>query len=101
MAWFLKYYRHDECRIAWSDEWSCACDDKCPKCRAEIEPYDWDDLSVIVDPTADKTGWMVRVSSPGAEHTPDYATTFFEREEEAKAFAGRESERLGREFEAS
>ena len=100
MAWFLKYYRHRECRAAWSDEWSCACNDRCPKCRAEIEPYDWDDLSVIVDQSAEKTGWMVRVSPPEAEHAPDYVTTVFERKQDAEAFAHHEAERLGREFEA-
>jgi hypothetical protein len=24
----------------WQDEWSCACNDKCPVCNAEIEPYE-------------------------------------------------------------
>jgi len=33
------YYRcpHDDSE--WIDEWSCACNDRCPTCRAEIEPY--------------------------------------------------------------
>lgn len=101
MAWFLKYYRHRECGTAWTDEWSCACNDRCRKCDAEIEPYDWDDLSVIVEQTADNTAWVVRVSPPEAEHTPDYATTLFARKEEAVAFAESEAQRLGREYEAS
>jgi hypothetical protein len=96
MAWFLKYYRHIKCGTKWTDEWSCACNDKCRRCGAEIEPYDWDDLSVIVDQTDDGTGWAVLVSPPEAEHTPNYAVTLFERREEAEAFANREAERLGR-----
>ena len=29
---------------AWEDEWSCMCNDKCPSCNAEIEPYKSKDL---------------------------------------------------------
>jgi len=100
MAWFLKYYRHRECGVAWTDEWSCACNDRCPKCDAEIEPYDWDDLSVIVDQAPDEMGWVVRVSPPEAERARDYITTYFDRKQDADAFAVGEALRLGREFEA-
>lgn len=27
------------CGETWEDHWSCACNDKCPSCNAEIEPY--------------------------------------------------------------
>lgn len=27
------------CDMQWDDVWSCQCDDDCPKCHAEIEPY--------------------------------------------------------------
>ncbi|MGD0185503.1 MAG: hypothetical protein ABSC25_09655 [Roseiarcus sp.] len=96
MAWFLKYYRHSECRAAWTDEWSCACNDKCRKCGAEIEAYDWDELSVVVDEAADGTGWTVRVSPPEAERAPDYVASFFAHKEDADAFADSEEGRLGR-----
>ena len=33
------YYRCPYDGTKWTDEWSCACDDRCPACRAEIEPY--------------------------------------------------------------
>jgi len=23
----------------WEDEWDCACNDRCPSCNKEIEPY--------------------------------------------------------------
>ena len=26
------------CGCEWRDEWSCACDDKCPDCNAACEP---------------------------------------------------------------
>jgi len=39
----LNYYTHEDCpvqpHVAWVDEWSCACNDRCPSCNAEIEPY--------------------------------------------------------------
>lgn len=36
---FENHYRCDECDIEWQDTWSCACNDKCPQCNHEIEPY--------------------------------------------------------------
>jgi hypothetical protein len=45
---FLNQYRHADCPvqpgIEWDDEWSCACNDKCPACNAEIEPYESQEL---------------------------------------------------------
>lgn len=44
---FLNHYRHDDCPVdpgvEWEDRWSCACNDRCPACNAEIEPYQSDD----------------------------------------------------------
>jgi hypothetical protein len=39
---FINYYRH--CGTKWSDQWSCMCNDECPRCGGEIEPYDSDEL---------------------------------------------------------
>lgn len=49
---YRNHYRHVECPAIpkgedhpeWSDEWSCMCNDECPNCGAEIEPYDSEDL---------------------------------------------------------
>ena len=56
MAWFRNYYRHEACDVEWTDEWSCACNDRCPECDAEIEPYNLDDLDECLsgDSAADK-----------------------------------------------
>jgi hypothetical protein len=35
----LNFYEHKECGTHWVDLWSCGCNDECPKCRGEIEPY--------------------------------------------------------------
>jgi hypothetical protein len=35
----LNLYRHEECGTHWADVWDCGCNDRCPKCNAEIEPY--------------------------------------------------------------
>lgn len=32
-------YHCKECDHLWESEWSCACNDKCPKCNGEHEPY--------------------------------------------------------------
>ena len=33
------------CGCEWSDVWSCQCNDRCPKCNREIEPYASEDLT--------------------------------------------------------
>ena len=37
---FLNYYFCEVCKFHWMDEWDCQCNDKCPKCNREIEPYE-------------------------------------------------------------
>jgi hypothetical protein len=35
-----KYVNHFyHCNVQWDDEWSCMCNDECPVCHHEIEPY--------------------------------------------------------------
>jgi hypothetical protein len=37
----INHYRCPECQTEWTDEWDCACDDKCPECGCRnISPYD-------------------------------------------------------------
>jgi hypothetical protein len=33
-------YHCDDCDASWSDEWSCACDDDCPRCGKAFSPHD-------------------------------------------------------------
>jgi hypothetical protein len=93
MTWFRKSYRCDDCEVDWSDEWSCACNDRCPVCDAEIEPYESEDLSVQVEMQDNGASWVVFVSPPDAEHRPCYVETRFTRKGDADAFAA--EERLG------
>lgn len=37
-GWYHLYY-NCECGEVWEDEWDCACNDRCPACNKEIEPY--------------------------------------------------------------
>jgi hypothetical protein len=96
MAWFLKSYRHGKCGTSWTDAWSCACNDRCPQCDAEVEPYDWDDLSVVVEKSLYGNGWVVSVSPLEADRTPEYVRSHFAQKEEADNFAARESQLLER-----
>jgi hypothetical protein len=34
---FTNYFVH--CRTTWTDQWSSTCNDDCPQCGQEIEPY--------------------------------------------------------------
>jgi PHP family Zn ribbon phosphoesterase len=36
---YTNYYRCEKCNVDWEDTWSCTCNDRCPKCNAEIEPH--------------------------------------------------------------
>jgi hypothetical protein len=99
MAWYLKYYRHVECGVAWKDSWSCACNDRCPACGAEIEPYEWDDLTVTTAETDGK--WVVSVSRHDAERSPDYVLRVFDRKQSAEEFAIGETLRLAQKVGAN
>ena len=37
LAMFQNRYRH--CDQIWIDVWSCMCNDRCPICNKEIEPF--------------------------------------------------------------
>ena len=39
MARFLNHYECTNCGNSWQDEWSCACDDRCPVCDTVTEPH--------------------------------------------------------------
>jgi hypothetical protein len=36
---FLNFYDCPACGTTWTDEWDCMCNDRCPTCRCEIQPY--------------------------------------------------------------
>ena len=40
MAWYSNQYCCPYCQLEWDDEWDCACNDRCPTCNKEIEPYE-------------------------------------------------------------
>ena len=35
---FRNHYHCSDCDVSWDDEWSCACDDKCPECGTSYSP---------------------------------------------------------------
>jgi rubrerythrin len=37
---FVNRYRCPSCGYAWDDIWDSACNDLCPQCDKEIEPYE-------------------------------------------------------------
>jgi hypothetical protein len=43
MAMYLNHYVH--CRTLWDDEWECMCNDRCPVCNCEVEPFASDELN--------------------------------------------------------
>ncbi|TMJ57564.1 MAG: hypothetical protein E6G82_16040 [Alphaproteobacteria bacterium] len=71
MAWFLNFYRCDRCERIWTDEWSCTCDDECPRCGArDMSPFNSEDLTEVVGRHG---GEFIALRSPSsAEHDPDY-----------------------------
>ena len=47
---FLNQYRCPDDGTEWSDEWSCACNDRCPTCDKEIEPYESEEIDAPSKP---------------------------------------------------
>jgi len=40
---YLNHYRCPYDKTEWDDVWDCTCNDRCPVCDAEIEPYESED----------------------------------------------------------
>ena len=36
---YNNYYHCPACDHDWEDQWDSMCNDRCPVCRSEIEPY--------------------------------------------------------------
>ena len=47
---FLNHYRCPDDGTEWSDEWSCTCNDRCPTCNKEIEPYESEEIDAPSEP---------------------------------------------------
>lgn len=45
MISYVNYYRCSREGTQWANAWSSMCNDKCPNCNAEIEPYRSDEIS--------------------------------------------------------
>jgi hypothetical protein len=41
---FRNYYKCPDDGTTWHDDWSCMCDDRCPTCDIEVEPYESEDI---------------------------------------------------------
>jgi hypothetical protein len=71
MAWFLNLYKCERCRRRWADEWSCMCDDTCPRCGAQdMTPYESEELTTLIEEEGKE--FVVLWSPETAEHEPDY-----------------------------
>lgn len=55
---FLNHYKCPYDETEWTDEWSCACNDRCPKCNKEIEPYESEEIDPPSEPlkSIDRSG---------------------------------------------
>lgn len=86
MAWFLNHYVCEDCKRVWEDEWSCMCDDDCPRCSARhMSPYDSTDLTEIVEEC--NGTFLVYRSADSAEHSADYELIAeFDTRERAEEF---------------
>jgi|ERR1700722_7357810 hypothetical protein len=71
MAWFRNQYVCAECDESWEDEWSCGCDDDCPRCGArDTGPVDSIDLTEVIEEYEGK--FLVFMSPDSAEDSADY-----------------------------
>ena len=90
MAWYRNYYICERCDSTWTDEWSCMCDDDCPRCGdRHMSPYDSDDLTEIIK--RDGNDFVVLWSPETAERKADYRELGrFATKSEAEAFLATE-----------
>jgi len=44
---YLNYYHCPNCGSRWEDTADCTCNDRCPGCNTEIEPYSSADISPL------------------------------------------------------
>jgi hypothetical protein len=86
MAWYRNYYICERCDSTWTDEWSCMCDDDCPRCGdRHMSPYNSDDLTEVIKRDGDD--FVVLWSPETAEHKADYRELGrFATKSEAQAF---------------
>ena len=47
---FVNHYRCPDDGTEWTDRWSCACNDRCPTCNKEIEPYESEEIDAPSEP---------------------------------------------------
>ena len=45
---FRNYYQCPYDLTKWRDEWHCTCNDRCPVCDREIEPYFSEDVPSVI-----------------------------------------------------
>lgn len=45
---YRNFYRCPKCATKWQDEWDSKCNDRCPACNAEVEPYK--SVDIPIDP---------------------------------------------------
>lgn len=41
---YRNFYKCSVCNREWTDAWDCCCNDRCPGCGTEIEPYKSEDI---------------------------------------------------------
>ncbi|OAH96748.1 hypothetical protein A1353_23945 [Methylomonas methanica] len=63
---YLNQYRCPYCQTEWEDVWDCGCNDRCPDCNKEIEPYE----SALIDGESVETESPVE-EPPLANATPE------------------------------
>lgn len=86
MAWYRNYYKCARCGHEWPGEWSCMCDDDCPRCGARhMSPHKSDDLTEAIELGGGE--FVVLWSPETAEHDPAYCELGrFPTRAEAEAF---------------
>lgn len=53
---YLNQYRCPYCQTEWEDMWDCGCNDRCPDCNKEIEPYE----STLIDSESAETDSLAK-----------------------------------------
>jgi hypothetical protein len=86
MAWYRNHYHCGDCGADWEDEWSCCCDDECPRCGSgDWSAVESEDLTEVIEET--ELGFVVVRSPSTADDKPRYLPVArFETHELAQRF---------------
>jgi hypothetical protein len=76
VRWYEKNHLCPRCATEWMDEWSCACNDRCPMCHLESSPVSSRDLGrELLPEDFEGAERRLQFSAPGLKRNAGWTAT--------------------------